>query len=287
MIFFKHRVRAWLQEPFALFLLLGVALFAADRLINGAPSPRDSEGMRIVITASQQAALRETFHAEHGREPLAAELQARLDHWIEDQVLYREALALNLDRKDLIVHRQLTQKMRFLLEDATSLPQPSESDLRAWLDQHAQRYGQPPTISFEQVFLSRGRHGEDSQAQAARIGAQLARTPDTFIGLGDPFPVGQVFTAADPVQIRREFGPDFATATQKLAKGKWSGPIASGLGLHFVRVTALGEFHPAKLADVRAKVQADYQSSQRELLSRQALDRLKKKYRVEIEEATR
>src|SRR6185295_2323909 len=101
------------------------------------------------------------FRAERGRDPDAAELQTRLDRWIDEQVLYREALALGLDRKDVIVRRQLTQKMRFLIEDATMPAEPSTAELQAWLEQHAERYGQPSTVSFQQVFLSRGRHGAD------------------------------------------------------------------------------------------------------------------------------
>lgn len=280
-----QKIRAWLREPLTLFILLGLALFAVDRLINGASLPYGSAASRIVITTAQQNALREAFHAEHGREPDTAELQARLERWIEEQVLYHEALALNLDRKDLIVRRQLTQKMRFLLEDATPLSPPSESDLQTWLDQHAQHYGHASAISFEQVFLSRGRHGDALQTQAERVGAQLARAPEAYVGLGDPFPVGQVFTAANPISLRRDFGQGFAETVMKLVQGKWSGPIPSSLGLHFVRVTAISEFRPAKLQDVRTQVQADYQAAQHERLSRQAVDRLKQKYRIEIEGA--
>ena len=280
---FKARLTAWRREPLTLFLLLGVILFAADRIINGAPIPSGSEGLHIVIPASQQTALRTAFRAEHGREPSAAERQARLDHWVEEEVLYREALALKLDRKDLIVHRQLTQKMRFLLEDSTPISPPSDAALQTWLDQHQQHYGQAPTTNFEQVFLSRGHYGDGLPAQAAQVGEQLAHAPDHYLGLGDPFSVGRVFTAMGPVQLRRDFGPDFADTLQKLVKGKWSGPITSGFGLHFVRVTARSEFRPAQLADVRMQVQADYQSAQHDLLSHQAVDQLKKKYRIEIE----
>ncbi|MGH6630571.1 MAG: hypothetical protein ACREB3_12635, partial [Burkholderiales bacterium] len=94
-------VRAALHEPITAFLLLGVAIFGVDRIVNGAVGAGDDAAAHIVVTASQQAALRDAIRAEQGREPRADEVQARLDRWIDEQVLYREALALGLDRRDL------------------------------------------------------------------------------------------------------------------------------------------------------------------------------------------
>jgi hypothetical protein len=271
--------RAW-HEPLMRFLLLGLVLFAVDHALNGARSTGDA---RIVVTATQQAALAEAFRAEHGRAPQPAELQAGLDRWIDEQVLYREALALGLDRRDLIVQRQMTQKMRFLIEDAAVLPEPSESELQAWLDQHIETYGHPSTVSFEQVFLSRGRHGARLQDESARVARQLQQLPDAFVGLGDPFLVGQVVSSADAARLRREFGADFAESLHKLPQGRWAGPVVSSFGLHLVRVTQRGGFRPATLAEAGDRVRRDYLLAQRETQNREALAQLRARYRIEIE----
>jgi peptidyl-prolyl cis-trans isomerase C len=278
----ETQVRRILREPLTLFLVLGLMLFALDRYWNGAPTPIGASS-RIVITASQQAVLRDAFRAEQGRNPTAAELTTRVDRWVEEEVLYREALALNLDRADLIVHRQLTQKMRFLLEDATPLPTPSDNDLQKYLDQHAERYGEPLKISFQQIFLSRGRRGNHLLTDAAQLGALLQANPEAFVGQGDPFTLGQVITAATPVQLRREFGLDFSPALQKLGLNQWSGPITSGLGLHLVRVTGTSAFQSANLADVKKQVLIDYQLAQHERVTQHAIETLKKKYQVDVE----
>lgn len=275
-------LKAWLREPLTLFVVIGLSLFALDRAWNGAPKPI-GESTHIVITASQQATLRDAFRAELGRSPTPEEFKSRADRWIEEEVLYREALALNLDRTDQIVHRQLTQKMRFLLENASSLPAPSDDELQKWLDDHPERYGQPSKISFQQVFLSRGRRGPHLQTDAVQIGALLQSNPAAFMGQGDPFTQGQVITAADPVQLRREFGLSFATSLKNLRMNEWSAPITSGLGLHLIRVTGMSEFQTAKLADVKQRVLIDYQLAQHELISQRAIGALKKKYRVDVE----
>ncbi|MBI2383517.1 MAG: peptidyl-prolyl cis-trans isomerase [Gammaproteobacteria bacterium] len=274
------RLRTGLREPLARFLLLGLAIFAADRLLTGGDAA--SRGSRIVVTASQQDALRAAFLAEHGRAPDAAELRARLDRWLDEEVLYREALALGLDRRDAIVRRQLTQKMRFLIEDGGVPPEPAPAELQAWLDRYPERYGKPRTVSFDQVFLSRGRHGAGLAQAAAQAAVRLGQAPDDFVGLGDPFLVGQVVSQADAGQLRRDFGADFAAALEQAPDGRWSGPLASSFGLHLVRVTARGAFRPARLEEVLERVRQDYRLAQRERRNRAALDRLRARYRIEF-----
>ncbi len=276
----------WAREPLCRFLLLGLAILAVDRVLT-AGNAGDHDALRIVVSAGRQAALAQAFQAEHGRAPQPEELQALLDRWIDEQVLYREALALGLDRRDVIVQRQLTQKMRFLIEDDGLLPEPDAGELQAWLEQHPERYGRAPTVSFEQVFLSRGRHGERLAQEAERIAGQLQQSTQAFVGLGDPFLVGQVVSQADAARLRRDFGPGFAEALTTLPLGRWSPPLASGFGLHLVRVTAREPFRPALLADVATQVERDWRLAQREARNRAALAELRTRYRIEFEDTGR
>lgn len=280
-----NKPAVWWREPLWRFLLLGMTILAVDRLIMRGDDAAGAASAHIVVTASQQATLAEGFRSEQGRDPTTDELQARLDRWIDEQVLYREALALGLDRRDAIVQRQLTQKMRFLIEDATLLPEPTQADLQGWLDQHPERYGEGPAVSFEQVFLSRGRHGKRLTAEATRIATQLQHDPQAFVGLGDPFLVGQSVVAADAARLRRDFGTEFGAALAKLPQGQWAGPISSGFGLHLVRVTSRAPFVPAQLEAVRDRVHLDYQLAQREARNREALAQLRARYRVEFEDS--
>lgn len=272
-------------EPLSLFVVLGCMLFVVDRLWNGAPAPLD-EATHIVVTASQQVTLRDAFRSENGRFPTAEEMRSRLDRWIEEQVLYREALALHLDRKDPIVHRELTQKMRFLLDDVTDFSAPTDAELQVWLDQHMSRYGRPDFVSFDQVFLSRGRRADHLGSDAAQIATTLASKPDAYGGLGDPFPAGQQIRDMNPLQLRRDFGEDFVAALQRVKSSAWSGPIASGFGLHLVRIVDRKASQSVSLSEVRQQVAVDYRIAQRERATQQAIDRLKKKYRVDFEAPT-
>ena len=274
-----------LRSPLTLFLLFGCALFAADRLLNGDTIDSSAGDREIRITRSQQLALREAFQAEHGRQPSNAELRASLSFWIDEQVLYREAMALNLDRADVVVRRQLAQKMRFLLEQGKALKPPSDADLQAWLSQRASQYGTAPNIDFEHVFLSRGRHGDALLADAERIRQQLQRNPEAWQALSDPFASGLMLKQATPAMLRAEFGPAFAPAIEHFPEGQWSGPVASSFGLHIVRITARAAFEPASLNAVRTQVQTDYEIAERKRLSSEALARLKAGYQIRFDDA--
>ncbi len=277
-------VTKWVREPLVQFLVIGLLILGVDRFFGQRSQAAFGDASRIVVTASQQATLAEAFRVERGRAATPDELRAVLDRWIDEQVLYREALALGLDRRDPIVQRQLTQKMRFLIEDSSVLPEPTQAELQAWLDHHSEKYGRPPTLSFEQVFLSRGGRGDKLNEDATRVMQQLKAAPEQFAGMGDPFLLGQNLANADARHLRASFGEGFAEAVTKLPVGKWSGPVSSSLGLHIVRVTGRGAFQPARLEEVAERVRVDYRLARREELNREAMARIRARYHVEFQE---
>jgi peptidyl-prolyl cis-trans isomerase C len=49
---------------------------------------------------------------------------------VSEEILFREALALGLDKDDEIIKRRLAQKMDFLAADIAALQDPSDTELR-------------------------------------------------------------------------------------------------------------------------------------------------------------
>src|SRR5476651_1652083 len=97
-----------LREPLLHFLVLGVAIFAAYGLV----SPRTSqEPGKIVISAGQITALSEGFTRVWRRPPTREELEALIRDRVQEEVYFREAMALGLDKGDTIVRRRLRQKL--------------------------------------------------------------------------------------------------------------------------------------------------------------------------------
>lgn len=268
-----------LRDPLLQFLAIGALLLLAQSLFSPANHRTQAGLQRIEIPATQSADLERSFREVHGRAPDAAEARELAQRWIDDEVLVREALALGLEKSDPIVRRELQQKLRFLLEDTTPVAEPGEAELQAWLDQHAQQYGHPGRISFDQVFISRAQpQGMDVTQKLQLVDAALIAHPDDFATLGDRLPGGARWSAQSETDLRRSFGEAFARAVAALPVGEWSAPIRSGLGLHRVRVSAREPFRAATLDEVRRIVAIDCRQARRAAANRSALDALRARY---------
>ena len=238
------------RHALLLFLALGALLFAADGLRRSTPT---LEAPAAAAQAPQQ--------------------------WLEDEVLYREAIARGLDDGDLIIRRRLVQKMRLLLEASVDVAEPGEQELRDWIAQHPARYGGLARISLDQVFLSRARRDSRLAADAEVLGARLRGgiADSELRALSDPHPAGTRLDGADPRLLEREFGHALAQQLAELPAGEWQGPLASSLGLHFIRVRSRDARVP-ELDSVRERAQRDWLLEQRRAQSRVALERLMARY---------
>ena len=79
------------------------------------------------------------------------------------------------------------------------------------------------------------------------------------------------------------FGDEFTLALRRLPPGQWQGPIASGLGLHLVRVTARAAPSKPALATVRQRVENDWRAAAIAAAQSGAYDRILKGYDVVTE----
>ncbi|HEY9547320.1 MAG TPA: peptidylprolyl isomerase [Solimonas sp.] len=193
-------------------------------------------------------------------------------------VLFLEAWQRGYALDDLIVRRQLVRRMRDTLVQEHPVPTPDDATLGAWLAQHADRYQVPARYSFDQVYLSRGQHGAKLRDAAAVIAAQLRVAPGDFQRLGDPFPRGRHVDRFSATQVETDFGGVLARTLASLPQGQWQGPLASSLGLHFIRVTAVEPARVPTLDEVRAHLGIDYLQAQQQQIVRDALLKLHAKF---------
>jgi hypothetical protein len=268
------RARRLLREPLVHFAILGGLLMAIHTAIAPSETSR-----RIEIDDSVRNALRQDYVRRTGAQPSAAEEQSLVDRYVDDEILYREALALGLDRGDIIVRRRLLQKMEFLAEEAAPLAEPSDAELERYLAENAARYAKPPRVALTQVYLSSDRHGPEAEARARELRSQLAAGADPA-QVGDPFPRGRDFGLSTERDLAGIFGTEFAAAAMKLPAGEWSAPVRSSYGWHLVRPSSRSEGGPAPLADVRAAVRLDLLEERRAQRRREALDALRARYEV-------
>ena len=273
-------MKRFLREPLVQFLLLGAALFAAGHVIQ---APRDrnanSTEIRLSIDDIKQQAL--LFQLRWNRTPTAAELAQLMEAQMQEEVLYREALALGIDKDDEIVRRRLAQKMQFLAEDVAAAREPGEAELRTWFEKHASQFAQPPRYSFRHLYFSPDRRGTNAHDDAMRALPKLAGQPeDSSVAerIADPFMFQDYYRDRAPDFLGKEFGPRFALGMAKLTPGSWQGPIESGFGWHLVFVDNLVPGRVPDFDEVAADVKTAWLADQKAVAWRETYKKMRSKY---------
>ena len=121
------------REPLFHFLILGALIFVAHGFITRHSTDKPGE---IVVTQATIENLVTGFSRTWQRPPTEDELLALARDYIREEAAYREALALGLDRDDMIVRRRLQQKLEFLSDDLATRKEPSDVELQTFLEAH-------------------------------------------------------------------------------------------------------------------------------------------------------
>jgi hypothetical protein len=231
-------MRHLFREPLVQFLLIGAVLFGLYSLTQSG-RPATGAPKEIRLSLDDIAQLTQLYQSQWRRPPTSQELERMVENKVQQEILYREALAMGLDKDDEIVKRRMAQKMQFLAEDVAAAREPTTAELRSWFEKNSAQFAQPPRLSFRHVYFSPDQRGARARDDAEQALAKLAGQPvDAKIArsLADPFMFQDYYRDRAPDYLAKEFGPPFALAVAKLAPGSWQGPIESGFGWHLVFV---------------------------------------------------
>lgn len=271
-----------MREPLFHFLLAGLALFGVYRWLN----PQAFEpptANRIVITQDDLRQMNLVWLAQGLPAPTPEQMANLVEGKVREEVLYREALALGLDKDDTIVKRRMAQKMDFLAEDLAALDEPDRDQLKTWFDAHTDRFAQPPRISFHHLYFSPDTRHAQAREQAAQVLDQLRRehaSAEDGAGLGDTFMFQTYYPDRSLDLIAKDFGPNFARALLTQAPGTWQGPIESGLGWHLVWVDELTPQRIPSFDEIEPEVKQAWLAERRDELKRIAYQAMRERYTV-------
>ena len=266
-----------LREPLFHFLLIGGLLFVVFGLRQG---PATESADRIVVDAGQIEQLVAQFQRTWMRPPTPQEVDGLIESQIRDEVYYREALALGLDKDDPVMRRRMRQKLEFIFEDLTA-ETPTEEQLSAYLAENEDYFRIEPRVSFQQLYLNPDQRA-DPVGDAGRLLASLEEGADPAAS-GDMSLLPPGMTLASTTEISRTFGREFAVELSQMPPGGWQGPVYSGLGVHIVRVTDREEGRLPELAEVRPIVEREWQAKRRQELKDQSYERLRQGYEIVVE----
>jgi hypothetical protein len=274
----------WLREPLVQFLVLGAVLFCGYGIVRRGP-PKDARPTRIALTADDLRQLEVGFRAQWQRPPSPEEMTGLLENKIRQEVLYREALALGLDKEDTIVKRRMAQKMEFLAEDAASAHEPTSDELKGWFEKNTKLFTVPGRITFRHLYFSPDRRGARARGDAALALARLAgKAADSPVAgnLGDPFMFHDYLADRASGEIAKEFGPPFAKAVFALENGRWMGPVESGYGWHLVFVESLTADRVPAFEEVEAEVKTAWLGAQKAEAWERAYKTMRAKYELAL-----
>jgi hypothetical protein len=273
-------VRRWLREPLVHFVAIGLVLFVGHRLLQ---PDAGLSAARIELTDDDLRQMSVAWLAQ-GRPPLSPDqMKALIEARVREEILYREALTLGLDKNDTIVKRRLAQKMEFLAEDVAQLREPSRDELRGWFAPQAARFALSPRLTLRHVYFSLDHGGERARETAARARARLESKPGDWpgaTGLGDPFMFQEYYADRSFEQVAQVFGPSFARAVFQLEPGAWRGPIESGYGWHLVWIDAITPGRIPPFEEIEADVKAAWVAEQRAEAKRKMFEAMRERYQV-------
>ncbi|SLN64274.1 periplasmic folding chaperone [Pseudoruegeria aquimaris] len=272
-------IRKALGEPLLHFFLIGAILFAVFALRN--PDAGEAEGERIIrVDEGDIERLRQNYEAVWNRAPTEEALAGLVENYVYEEVLVREALALGMDQNDAVIRQRLRQKMEFLASAAADAVQPTDAEIAAYYEDHAADYTRPARIGFQQIYLG----DTASQADVAALKAALDggadwRTQGRMSLLPPEVP------PSGEGAISGQFGPRLFEALSAAQEGAWIGPVASGYGLHLVRITEKIPAETLPLEQVRERVLADLKQARAEEMAEKQREFLMSRYTVERVEA--
>ena len=179
---------------------------------------------------------------------------------ISEELLFREGMALGLDRDDRVVRRRVIEKMTALARPTAPDSDPPREELARHYQAYGHRFVQPAAVSFEQLYFDPGRRGDATAAASDGAGhagqggrrAARARRHRRRVRVAGRDEATIAARAGAPA------GREFAATVFAAPVGRWHGPVQSRHGVHLVRVI---EREPERLPpfdEVEKQVRADW-----------------------------
>ena len=269
----QRRLPAWLHEPLVHFVLLGALVFGADHLLVG----RSDDPRTIVLGAEVDSEARQVFKGSRGRDPDAKELTALRQVWLDNELLYREGLALGVDKGDTAIRERVIFKALSIVDANTQRPPLDDQVLRAWFEKNRARYDEPARYDFQEAVLA----GDNSEAMVrAFVDALNAGTPgDAKAGL-------RVFKGRPHGNLVEGYGADFAVALEAAPVGEWRAQPTQD-GLRVMRLEAVTPPRAAAYEALRNVVLQDWTDVVMAEQRTAAVRALVRKYSVKFEAAAK
>jgi hypothetical protein len=259
-----------LREPLLHFLVLGALVFGVDYSLN-----LDKEDPQtITISKSVKTEAHDIFAAGLKREPSDAEMKTLLARWVDNEVLYREGIALGLDRGDTAIRDRIIFKALSVTQSGITLPKIDEAGVRKWFESKRERYDTPVRFDFLEAVVTSDRSPEALQGFVDALNGKGKSNAESSL---------RVFKDRPRQNLLQSYGTVFTAAIEKSTPGVWQ-LLDSGEGLRVVRLEEIKPGVPADFEKNKDAIYQDWRDDTMAQLTTNAVREMGKKYKVREEE---
>ncbi|MBH98854.1 MAG: hypothetical protein CMM56_10455 [Rhodospirillaceae bacterium] len=287
-------LKSLLKDPLLHFLGLGLGLLVLFQITGN----QESENSTVIVDRETLLTCLQYQSVAFDREQFELFLDDMTKREIEDliaeavreEILHREALALELDRDDYIIRSRLVQKLRYLSEgfsnDEIVL---SSEEIQSYFENNRSNYDIDPFITFTHVFFNAQRRGQENALNLAE--EKLIELNESNVSFsessnhGDRFPYFVNYIERPPQLIASHFGGSVADALFQIAPNTsiWNGPFESSFGFHLIMVTDQEPERMPSFEEVINRVETDARAAKARENTELAIQEIMNKYDVVID----
>jgi hypothetical protein len=201
--------------------------------------------------------------------------------WKSDEVAYREAIRLGVDRTDPELKARMAARAIEVFRGLEIQREPTDTELTGFLEENRARYEVPERYTIEHAFAKR--EGGSAAARAASF-VRAAKGGKELAELGDVFDVGSKVEEVAFEDLARLFGFEFAQGVARAKTGELV-VLESTRGVHAVRLVKTIPAGLPEESTLRPRLVRDWKASQGEELREKAKRRILERYRF-VEESS-
>jgi hypothetical protein len=280
----KSRIKKILKSPLVYFFVIGFVIFGLHSFLNREKQD-DTDPFTVDVTSADIEWIRSSWEARMKRQPMQHELQGLIDRFIRDEILFREAMAMDLDDRDLVIQRRLVQKLTFVFEDLAETMEPTDEELKNYMVEKHEKYRIPEMISFTQVYFNPDKR-KDVMEEAKTVLGRLKSAespPEEAVSLGDSIMIDSSFRQKSTDEVARTLGREFADQLFSIDEPGWQGPIGSTFGLHLVYISDHIASRMPEFENIRKNVQYDFMYDRKKEVIDKVYSAVKSRYSILVE----
>lgn len=260
-----------IRQPLLHFLLIGLGLFVLYNL-TVKDIPEETYSKTIVVDKDalltfmqyRSKAFDEKGFSEKLESMNEEELSNLIDDYVREEVLYREALGIGLDREDYVIRRRLVQKVEFInrgfIDSTTEL---SGDEIKKYFEENRDDYFVEPSVTFTHVYFGNDVHGKEKArvlAEQKLASLNENQVPFTKGGEhGDRFLYHLNYVERTPEYVSSHMGDEFTDEIFSLTPSDaiWYGPFESKYGSHLVMLSGKKDGRYPEIEEIYGRVKDD------------------------------